>query len=105
MTHLGRRAGVHAVLGWAQGRRLSLETAAVLGLAELPEKQNGGCSALVLRKPTGGASNLPQSKEPCLGSDSYCLEVLSKRVLQALLTASLSGKIYKNQPPTGEYQW
>lgn len=42
ITHLRGRAGVEGVLWRAQGRSFSLESAAVLGLAQLPAKHNRG---------------------------------------------------------------
>lgn len=42
ITYLRRRAGVHIVFWWTQGRSFSLKTTAVLWLTEFPEKQNLG---------------------------------------------------------------
>lgn len=105
VTHLGRRAGVHGVFGWAQGRRFSLETAAVLGLAEFPEKHNRGPFKPGAQQADGWYFRSSRSaKSLSAGSNSYCLKVLSKRVLQEL-RASILGKIWEEESTTGKYQW
>lgn len=95
ITHLRGRAGVDGVLRRAQGRRFSLETAAVLGLAELPAKHNRGLVTSRARG-TGGTAHLGAKSLPRA-------QTLLEGAIKELVQARISDKSWEGETTTGKY--
>lgn len=95
IAHLRGRAGVEGVLWRAQGRSFSLESAAVLGLAQLPAKKHNRGVGDTLSQ--GHSWNCTSGAGLSL---KLCLEVPQSSSCRLLV----SDRIWEGQSATGKYQ-